>query len=281
MSRVAFVFVLMVAGLLLAANGMAQQQELQQSPALKSQQAHQGQELQGAEPGQQLQWAQKASDIFDKKIISSDGKEIGTAKDLVIGKDGKIEYVILSTGGVFGIGSDKIAISWDKFRSTGNINQLVADVTQSDIERYAGKKMEGEKGSSQIAKKDSQKKESMTLANVDAENARQFMGQKVVGKKNEELGKVKDLLTKEDNKPMYVVIQDESQRLHPVPAQLVRTSPNGQKILSADLDKQAFLSSPSFDQPQLPDQQQWEPSVRGYFQGGEQGGRSGQQQQSR
>ena len=272
MRKLTFASIAMLGSFLLASTGIAQQQQTQQSPALKSQQSQsqQGQSAMGQqEPqsGQQLQWAQKSSDVLDKKIMSSDGKDLGKAKDLVIGKDGKIEYVIIASGGVLGIGSEHIAVPWDKIRSTGNVDQLMADVSQSEIQQLSGEKREQKTGSTKTARTDKgQQEQSMTLSSLDSERAKEFMGQKVVGKNDEELGKVKDLLTKEDGKPMYVVIQDESQKLHPVPAQIVRTNPKEKKMLSADLDKQAFMGSPSFDQSQLAQQQQWEPTVRSYYQ---------------
>jgi sporulation protein YlmC with PRC-barrel domain len=284
MKKITLLSIFLLVSFLPAANGFAQQQQQpRQSPALQPQQSPQDQtqqEQQGSQSGQQLQWAQKSSDILDKKIISKDGKDLGTAEDLIIGKDGKIEYVILSTGGMFGIGGEKVAVPWDKVKSSPNVDQLTAEVTQAEIQKYS----DGKKESGETARGD-RKESAMPLAQVDSERAKEFMDQKVMGKDGEELGKVTDLFTSQDGKPMYVVVQDESDKLHPVPAQLVRTNP-GDKSLSADFDKQAFQSSPSFDEAQI-SQQQWETEVRGYYQSGQSGrqqppppgmGQSGQRQ---
>lgn len=282
MKNVIMVPILLLVSVLLAANVFAQQQRSQQRQPPQSQKSPEGltkQEQQPAQSGQgQLQWAQKSSDVLDKKIISKDGKELGTAEDLIIGKDGKIEYVILSTGGLLGIGGEKVAVPWDKIKSTPNVDQLRAEVNQSEVQKYTeGKKDSGDKGVSQKAAEGDRKESAMPLAQLDSEQAREFLDRKIVGKDGEELGQVTDLFTSQEGRPMYVVVQDESDKLHPLPAQIVQANQKD-KSLSADLDKQAFQNSPSFDEAQITRQQQWEPKVRGYFQSGLQGGQPGGQQ---
>ena len=281
MKKVIMVPILLMVSVLLAANVFALQQQSQQSQPMQSQESSQGQskqEQQASQSGQQLHWAQKSSDILDKKVMSKDGKELGKAEDLIIGEDGKIEYVILSSGGLLGIGGEKVAVPWDKIKSTPNVDQLRAEVNQSEVQKYTeGKKDSGEKGGSQKTAEGDRKESAMPLAQLDSEQAREFLDQKIVGKDGEELGKVTDLFTSQEGRPMYVVVQDESDKLHPLPAQLVQANQKD-KSLSADLDKQAFQNSPSFDEAQITRQQQWEPKVRGYFQSGLQGGQPGGQQ---
>jgi hypothetical protein len=79
MKKIMLVSILLLVGLLPAANGFAQQQQPQQSQAMQSQQSPQGltkQEQQSSQSGQQLQWAQKSSDVLDKKILSKDGTRL-------------------------------------------------------------------------------------------------------------------------------------------------------------------------------------------------------------
>lgn len=184
--------------------------------------------------------------------------------------------MILSTGGLLGIGGEKVAVPWDKIRSTPNIDQLTADVTQSEIQQYSHGKKESGGGSQETAQSD-RRESPMPLAQVDSNRAKEFKNQKMAGKNGEELGRVTELFTGQDGKPMYVIVQDESKKMHPVPAQLVHTNPKD-KSLSADLDKQAFQSSPGFDQAQISEQRQWEPRVRSYYQSDFQGGQPGGQQ---
>ncbi|RJR34329.1 MAG: PRC-barrel domain containing protein [Desulfobacteraceae bacterium] len=279
MKKAINLFILLLLTLLLAGNSFAQQQQSGQEQPMKSQQNLQGQQnrkqQQKSQSGQQLQWAQKSSDVLDKKIFSSDGKELGTAEDLIIGKDGKIEYIILSAGGFLGMGDDKVAIPWDKVKATPNVDRLTAEVSQSEVQRYAeaGKKSEDKGKTAESGRNGSQTQ----FARLDSESANDFMDKKVIGSNGEELGKVTDLFSGEGGKPMYVVVQDDSEKLHPVPAQLVWTNPEDGN-LKADIDKQAFQNSPGFDESQLAQQRQWEPQVRGYYEKGLQGGQTGTRQ---
>lgn len=269
---------LLLVSFLLAANAVAQQQRSLQEQRTQQQQAEQS---------NPLHWAQKTSDILDKKIMSRDGKELGTAKDLVIGRDGKIEYVILSVGGFLGIGSDRVVVPWDKIRSTPNVDLLVADVSQSEVQWQPE---EAERGDTELATRSDREldtrndkepatgsgEQSMSLAQVEPERAREFIGETVLGRNGEELGSLASLFTAKDGGSLYAVVQDDSNRLHPLPAQLVRTNPGGKPGLSADVDRQAFLDSPNYDRSQIAGFQ-WEPEVRGYYQDRFQGGQSGQQ----
>jgi hypothetical protein len=105
----------------------------------------------------------------------------------------------------------------------------------------------------------------MDLGQMEEPSAKDFIGRKVMGKDGEELGKADDLFTTLDGKPMYIVVEDESGKFHPIPAQLLRANTE-EMILSAEFDQQTFQSSPSFDEAQLIKQEVWEPFVRGYYQ---------------
>jgi sporulation protein YlmC with PRC-barrel domain len=49
----------------------------------------------------------RISELMDKKVQNQQGQELGQIEDLVVSKDGRISYIILSQGGVMGIG-DKL-----------------------------------------------------------------------------------------------------------------------------------------------------------------------------
>jgi sporulation protein YlmC with PRC-barrel domain len=49
----------------------------------------------------------RASELMDKKVQNQQGQDLGQVEDLVIGQDGSISYIIVSQGGVMGIG-DKL-----------------------------------------------------------------------------------------------------------------------------------------------------------------------------
>jgi len=86
--------------------------------------------------GTPFKWARHADDILGSTIISPDNKELGTAEDLVIGKDGRIQYVILSSGGFIGIGEEEYTIPWKSIHIGKNVNTLVADISQESIQKF-------------------------------------------------------------------------------------------------------------------------------------------------
>jgi sporulation protein YlmC with PRC-barrel domain len=56
---------------------------------------------------------QRLSEIIDSDVINHQGEELGTVNDLVVNEKGQLEYLILSRGGVMGIGASLIAIPLD------------------------------------------------------------------------------------------------------------------------------------------------------------------------
>ncbi|WP_208297028.1 PRC-barrel domain-containing protein [Halospina denitrificans] len=53
------------------------------------------------------------------------GEEIGQIQDLVIGKDGNIAGVVLSTGSFLGLGGQKVGLAWDQLQQSQEENESV------------------------------------------------------------------------------------------------------------------------------------------------------------
>jgi sporulation protein YlmC with PRC-barrel domain len=99
------------------------------APSTSSDTSSQAQPTQPAAPAEQSKQAatpppsdaiipqQTASDMRADKLIgmrvyNMNGDEVGKVDDILIGKDGKISGVVLSVGGVFGIGSKAVGLVW-------------------------------------------------------------------------------------------------------------------------------------------------------------------------
>ncbi len=56
-----------------------------------------------------------ASDkVEGTSIFDSNGEELGSVKKIMIGKmDGKVRYVVMGCGGLFGMGEDHFPLPWD------------------------------------------------------------------------------------------------------------------------------------------------------------------------
>ena len=79
--------------------------------------------------------ADRASMIMGKKAISQKGEDLGKIEDLVLTKDGCLDYVVLAPAGWFGGGDKFIPIPW-KFVKTGvQADTILIDRDRSQLEK--------------------------------------------------------------------------------------------------------------------------------------------------
>lgn len=81
-----------------------------------------------------------AEAMMGRKVVGSDGKELGKVKDVVLdANDGRAKQVIISSGGFLGIGEKDIAVNFsDAQVLAGNDQVKVNNLTQAQVERLAG-----------------------------------------------------------------------------------------------------------------------------------------------
>ena len=80
----------------------------------------------------------KASEMIGKKVQGTDGKNLGTIKDLVIDpEDGGVEYAVLDFGGFVGIGDKYFAVPWDALQIDQQ-NKLALDLHKKDLKDAPG-----------------------------------------------------------------------------------------------------------------------------------------------
>ncbi len=76
----------------------------------------------------------KMSAMTGAAVKNLEGQQLGTVEDLVVGKDSRIQYMILSHGGVLNIGDRLFAVPWDAVKPGREPNTFVVDI---DRERLA------------------------------------------------------------------------------------------------------------------------------------------------
>ena len=54
----------------------------------------------------------RADKLIGMKVYNADGKEVGKVKDVLFDKDGTAKGVVLSVGGVLGIGAKPVGLQW-------------------------------------------------------------------------------------------------------------------------------------------------------------------------
>jgi len=58
----------------------------------------------------------RSDDIIGSDVFDKDKQELGSVKELLIGKDGKVKAAVISLGGVFGVGDRKVQVPWDQLQ---------------------------------------------------------------------------------------------------------------------------------------------------------------------
>jgi sporulation protein YlmC with PRC-barrel domain len=76
----------------------------------------------------------KVSTMTGATVKNYEGQQLGTVEDLVVGRDNRIQYMILSHGGTLGIGDRLFAVPWDAVKPANEPNTFVLNI---DRERLA------------------------------------------------------------------------------------------------------------------------------------------------
>lgn len=74
------------------------------------------------------------SRLTDMKVRGTGSDDdIGEIEDVVLDQDGKIHQVIVSTGGVLGVGGKKVALTWDQVRVDSARRVAVVSMTEEQL----------------------------------------------------------------------------------------------------------------------------------------------------
>jgi sporulation protein YlmC with PRC-barrel domain len=77
----------------------------------------------------------KADDLMNESVVGQAGEDLGSIDNLVISENGQVEFIILSRGGVMGMGGDLVAVPWDAANlQKDQDDQLRADITEQQLE---------------------------------------------------------------------------------------------------------------------------------------------------
>jgi sporulation protein YlmC with PRC-barrel domain len=74
----------------------------------------------------------KSSDLMDMSVRNQQNEDLGNISELIVDKDGKISHVVLSEGGVAGVGGNEYIVPWDRVQLSDR-----EAVAQIDVNRDA------------------------------------------------------------------------------------------------------------------------------------------------
>lgn len=76
----------------------------------------------------------RATDLKDMSVVNLEGEEIGTFEDMVLNATlDQVDYAIVASGGILGIGQDRYAVPLQAFRMDIGAENLVLDATEEGL----------------------------------------------------------------------------------------------------------------------------------------------------
>jgi sporulation protein YlmC with PRC-barrel domain len=92
-------------------------------------------QLASAKPVATSERAYRSDQLIGTDVLTAKGEDIGSVTDLVTSpKTGRISYLVVGRGGVFGIGEKYVPVPWDGFKATPGLGMLVLDTTKAVID---------------------------------------------------------------------------------------------------------------------------------------------------
>jgi sporulation protein YlmC with PRC-barrel domain len=82
----------------------------------------------------------RASKLVGAKVYDRDNRSIGTVKDVVLDKSGKVDSVVIGVGGFLGVGDKNVAISMSDIKFDNN--RLTLDRSKEQLQQAANYRLE-------------------------------------------------------------------------------------------------------------------------------------------
>ena len=89
-------------------------------------------QIAGAQPVTDKNASFRSDELIGTDVRSAQGEALGSIQDLVMSpQTGKIAYMVVARGGIFGFDQSYVPVPWADFKITPNTNLLVLDTTKA------------------------------------------------------------------------------------------------------------------------------------------------------
>lgn len=252
-----------------------------------------------------VQGTAKISEVLGKSVVNRDNEKLGTAEDVVINQNGDLEYLVLSRGGVLGIGDRLIPLPWDAVQLNKEKGVIVVDIHEQQLTNapsyakddwkafeqlhqdkkvqgyYASKPQSGKAKPGEAQKPQGTDTESEDLTKQPPKSetmqeqgllrVNEVMGKAVKNTRGEELGTVEDLAVGAKQRISYVILSHGGllgigDRLIPLPWSAVQLDQKANVVI-VKTDKKQLEKAPNFARNEWTklDQPDWTDKIASYF----------------
>ncbi|MFA6224487.1 MAG: PRC-barrel domain-containing protein [Desulfomonilaceae bacterium] len=80
-----------------------------------------------------MEQADRVSKILGKQVISQKGEDLGKIEDIMLSKEGCLDYIVLAPGGWLGTGDRLIPIPWKAVKTGAKADTMIVNMDKDQL----------------------------------------------------------------------------------------------------------------------------------------------------